>query len=121
MCVCVKLKALVDSEMKLYHVTQVLQPGINIKTMSPNYISRILKKHDIAFIEVYLGAWSRKKLSPKIISVKLLVIVYKVFKRYPSTYCLVQGCCFICSDFEHFTSTLELQPLSVYHVVLRLD
>ena len=79
------------------------------------------KKHDIAFIEVYLGAWSRKKLSPKIISVKLLVIVYIVFKRYRSTYCLVQGCCFICSDFEHFTSTLELQPLSVYHVVLRLD
>ena len=62
MCVCVKLKALVDSERKVYHVTQVLQPGINIKTMCPNYISRILKKHDIAFIEVYLGAWVKKEV-----------------------------------------------------------
>jgi len=32
-------------------------------------------------------------------SVKLLVIVIIVFKRYPSTYCLMQGSCFICSDF----------------------
>jgi len=33
-------------------------------------------------------------------SVKLLVIAITVFKRYPSTYCLMQGCCFICSDFK---------------------
>jgi len=32
-------------------------------------------------------------------SVKLFVIVIVVFKRYPSTYCLMQGRCFICSDF----------------------
>jgi len=32
-------------------------------------------------------------------SVKLFVIVIKVFKRYPSTYCLMRGSCFICSNF----------------------
>jgi len=31
--------------------------------------------------------------------VKLLVIVIIVFKRYPSTYCLLQGSSFICSNF----------------------
>jgi len=33
-------------------------------------------------------------------SVKLLVIVIIVFKRYPSTYCLIQGSCFICFDLK---------------------
>jgi len=32
-------------------------------------------------------------------SVKLLVIVTKVYKRYPSIYCLMQCSCFICSNF----------------------
>jgi len=32
-------------------------------------------------------------------SVKLLVIVIIVFKHYPITYCLMQGSCFICSNF----------------------
>jgi len=32
-------------------------------------------------------------------SVKLMVIGKIVFKRYPSTYCLMQGSCFLCSDF----------------------
>jgi len=31
-------------------------------------------------------------------SVKLLVIVIIVFNRYPSTHCLTQGRCFICSE-----------------------
>ena len=43
----VKLNSLFDREMKVYHVTQVLKQGINIKTMCPNYIF----KHDITFIE----------------------------------------------------------------------
>jgi len=30
---------------------------------------------------------------------KLLVTIITVFKRYPCTYCLMQGSCFICSDF----------------------
>ena len=38
-------------------------------------------------------------LYKKIVSVKLLVIVITVFKRYPSTYCLMQGSCFICNYF----------------------
>jgi len=32
-------------------------------------------------------------------SVKLLVIVFIVFKYNPSKYCLMQGSCFVCSDF----------------------
>jgi len=38
-----------------------------------------------------------------------------VLKCYPSTYCLVQGSYFICSNlkFEHFTSKLESQPLTL--------
>jgi len=34
-------------------------------------------------------------------SVKWLVIVIIDFKLYPSTYCLMQGSCFICSDFQN--------------------
>jgi len=33
------------------------------------------------------------------VSVKLLFIVIVDFKRYPRTYCLMQGSCFICSSF----------------------
>ena len=50
--------------------------------------------------------------SSKIKSVKLLFIVIIVFKRYSSTYCLMQGSCFICSKFDIFTLKLESQPLS---------
>jgi len=32
-------------------------------------------------------------------SVKLLIIVFIVSKRYPSTHYLMQGSCFICSNF----------------------
>jgi len=41
------------------------------------------------------------ELYEKIMSVKLLVIVTIVFKHYPSTYCLMQGRCFICSKFKN--------------------
>jgi len=34
------------------------------------------------------------------VSVKVLFIVIIVFKRYPSTYCLMKGGCFIYRDFE---------------------
>jgi len=39
-------------------------------------------------------------------SVKLLVVLIIVFNRYPSTFCLMQGNCVICSNpflFELFT------------------
>jgi len=42
------------------------------------------------------------KLSSKIMSVKLLVIVIIDFKHFPSTYCVMQGSCFISSDFQNF-------------------
>jgi len=32
-------------------------------------------------------------------SVKLLVIVIIVFKHFPSTFCLMQGSCFSCSNY----------------------
>jgi len=35
----------------------------------------------------------------EIVSVKLLVTVNIYLKRYPSTYCLIQCRCFICSNF----------------------
>jgi len=35
-------------------------------------------------------------------SFKLLIIVIIAFKRYPRTYCLMQGICFICSNFWNF-------------------
>jgi len=35
-------------------------------------------------------------------SVKLLVIVITVYKRYPSTYSLMQGSCFICTYVSTF-------------------
>ena len=41
----------------------------------------------------------KAKLYEKIVSVKLLVIVIADFKRYPSTYCLMTGRCFIYDNF----------------------
>ena len=82
---CVKLNTALDSEMKVYYVTQ----GVNIRTKCHNYVLlfRNTKSH---LLQVHLAAW-----------VKIAV----VFKCYPSTYCLMQGNRFICSDlkFEHFT------------------
>jgi len=52
-------------------------------------------------------------------SVKLLVIVILVSKRYPSTYCLMQGSCFIWIsflNFKIFTSNLESQPLTLLFI-----
>jgi len=40
---CVKLNSLFDREMKVYHVTQVLQQGIYIKMMCHNYILEFRK------------------------------------------------------------------------------
>jgi len=37
----------------------------------------------------------------KVVSVELLGIVIIVSKRYPSRSCLMQGSCFICSNFKH--------------------
>ena len=56
MCMCVKLNALVDSEMKVYYVTQVLKQGNNTETMRTNYILEFgnTKLH---LLEVYLGSW----------------------------------------------------------------
>ena len=44
--------------MKVYHVTQVLKQGINIKTMCPNYILKFrnTKSH---LLQVYLGTWAK--------------------------------------------------------------
>ena len=42
----------------------------------------------------------KAELYEKSVSVKLLVIVIVVFKRYPSTYCLMQGSCVICGNLK---------------------
>jgi len=86
---CVKLNLLFDRAMKVYYATQVLKQ---------NYILKL-----------------RKTRSLKIMSVKLLVIVFIFFKHYPMTYCLMQGSCAICSNFYNLKknrSKLESQPLS---------
>jgi len=50
-------------------------------------------------LQVYLGhAWVKIDIVIENHSVKLLVIVIIDFKSYPSTYCLMQGSCFICSN-----------------------
>jgi len=41
----------------------------------------------------------KAELCEEIVSIKLLVIVIIVFKHYSSTYCLMQGSCFIWRDF----------------------
>jgi len=48
--------SLIDSEMKVYYVTQVLKQGINTKRMCPDYILefRNMKSH---LLQVYLGTW----------------------------------------------------------------
>jgi len=58
MFMCVKLKSLFDSEMKVYDVTQVLKQGINIKTMCPNYILAFTNTN---LLQVYIGAWAKKE------------------------------------------------------------
>jgi len=49
--------------------------------------------------EFNLTQKDKTEFCENIVSVKLLVIVIIDFKRYPSTYCLTQGRCFICSNF----------------------
>jgi len=64
--------------------------------------------------EVNISKFNKAELNEKIFSVKLLFTVIIVYKRCPSTYCVIQGRCFICSNwiFLFFTSNLESQPLS---------
>ena len=71
----------------------MLKQCINIKLCFPNYTLE-LKDTKITFsVSLY---WAEIETVTEI-HVKLLVIV---FKRYPSTYCLVQFSCFICSNFK---------------------
>jgi len=53
---------------------------------------------------------------------KLLVIVIIVFKHYPSTYCLMQGSCFICSNVlkKYFLKTRKLDSQN-FNVLLCLQ
>ena len=94
----VKLFKLIDSEMKVYYVTKVLKQGFNIKTMYPHYILELrnMKSH---LLQVYLSTRAQIEIDIENMPVKLLVTVIIVFKCYPSTYCLMQGSYFICSDF----------------------
>ena len=58
MFMCVKMKSLIDREMKVYYVTHVLRPGIKIKKMCANYIPefRNTKSH---LLQAYLGAFNQ--------------------------------------------------------------
>ena len=71
---------LFDSKMKVYYVTQVWEQCINgIIARLSRYVGQDISCH-------------RK-------SCMLNCLVIIVDKRYPSTYCSMQGSCFICSDF----------------------
>ena len=92
--------------MIVYYVTQVLKQGtcVNIKTMCPNKYRLTysnLETQNRHLLQVYLGL-ILQELSLKIKSFKLKVIVIVVFKRYPSTCCLMQDSCAICSNFSDF-------------------
>jgi len=57
---CVKLNSIVDSEMKVYSVTQISKQCINIKTMCPNYILEFRYKNS-HLLQVYLSAWGSRQ------------------------------------------------------------
>ena len=72
--------------------------GVQIKTVQWNNSCCInillLKDCDSNFeVNIFFFNWHQKSY----MSVKLLVIVIIVFKSYPSTYCLMQGSCFVCN------------------------
>ena len=55
---CVKLNSLFDSDMMVYYVTQVLNQGINIKTMCPFYILKY-RNTTLHLVYVYLCMWAK--------------------------------------------------------------
>jgi len=89
---CVKLNSIDDSEIR-YIMLHKCESNVStskrcVQTTYSNLETRIL------------GAWANIESVIEIMSVKWLVIVTIVFKRYPSAYCLMQFNCFICSDFK---------------------
>ena len=60
----VNLNSLFDREMKVYYYKQVLQQGINIKTMCQNCILKFrnMKSH---LLQVYLGTWANIEIVNK--------------------------------------------------------
>jgi len=55
---CKKMNSLVDSEMKVYYVSEVLKQGTNIKTMYPNYIFEF-KNTNSHLLHVYPDTWTK--------------------------------------------------------------
>jgi len=51
----------------------------------------------------------KAELCEEIMSVKLFVIVIIDFKRYLSTYCLMQGSCLVCSNFITWNIYLKIR------------
>ena len=97
MCICVKLNPLFDNETTVYYVTQVLMHSININKICSNYILEF-RNTNSHVLQVYLGVWVRIEIGIENMFVTLIVIVIIVFKRYSSTFCFMQGSCFICRD-----------------------
>jgi len=56
----VKLNSLFEREVKVYCVTQVLKPGINIKMMCPNYILEFRNLKSL-LLQVYLVVWTKSE------------------------------------------------------------
>ena len=58
---CVKLSSLLESEMRVFYITQVLTQDFNIKTMCPNYILEFRNAISYLF-HVYLSVWVTIKI-----------------------------------------------------------
>jgi len=50
-------------------------------------------------------------------SVQLLVIVNIDFQRYPSTYCLMQGSCFIGSNFSNLKNIYLKIRVTIFETI----
>ena len=105
---CVKLNSLIDREMTVFYVTHVLTSKRCVHTTYQFSFATICCKSNQA-------PKPRYKMSSKIKSVKLQVIVVIVFKLYRKTYFLLKGSRAICNSFLN----LKVLPQSKPHNLLQ--
>ena len=65
--------------------------------------------------KVNISKFNKAELNEKIFSVKLLFTVIIVYKSCPSTHCLMQGGCFICSNFNFLYFYLKFRITTFKH------
>jgi len=70
-------------------------------TLSAKRVVRVAMNFKL-YVVITNSIYQMIRLYEKRMSVELWVIVIIVFKHYPSTYCIMQGSCFICSNVLKF-------------------